>query len=224
VETPTLPPHTGTKAGGSIKISPPLKKKKKKKKKGQVRSGQVRSGQVRSGQVRSGQVRSGQVRSGQVRSGQVRSGQVRSGQVRSGQVRSGQVRSGQVRSGPLQGAVRPCRWWRGLSNRSDARGDAGGSFALLAGSPMPARVERTGENKGRLNPQDPPRKSWHGNWRTRGRSELRLWSNADQPSYTVTAAHTSTTLASVAGVRRVRTRGRGACLNRPAREEATSIK
>jgi hypothetical protein len=53
VETPTLPPHTGTKAGGSIKISPPLKKKKKKKK-GQVRSGQVRSGQVRSGQVRSG--------------------------------------------------------------------------------------------------------------------------------------------------------------------------
>jgi hypothetical protein len=59
VETPTLPPHTGTKAGGSIKISPPLKKKKK----GQVRSGQVRSGQVRSGQVRSGQVRSGQVRS-----------------------------------------------------------------------------------------------------------------------------------------------------------------
>jgi hypothetical protein len=114
---------------------------------GQVRSGQVRSGQVRSGQVRSGQVRSGQVRSGQVRSGQVRSGQVRSGQVRSGQVRSGQVRSGQVRSGPLQGAVRPCRWWRGLSNRSDARGDAGGSFALLAGSPMPARVERTGEKQ-----------------------------------------------------------------------------
>jgi hypothetical protein len=145
VETPTLPPHTGTKAGGSIKISPPLKKKKKKKK-GQVRSGQVRSGQVRSGQVRSGQVRSGQVRSGQVRSGQVRSGQVRSGQVRSGQVRSGQVRSGQVRSG-LQGAVRPCRWWRGLSNRSEARGDAGGSFALLAGSPMPARLERTGEKQ-----------------------------------------------------------------------------
>jgi hypothetical protein len=66
------------------------------------------------------------------------------------------------------------------------------------------------KNKGRLNPQDPPRKSRHGNWRTRGRSELR---------YTVTAAHTSTTLASVAGVRRVRTRGRGACLNRPAREE-----
>jgi hypothetical protein len=64
-----------------------------------------------------------------------------------GQVRSGQVRSGQVRSGPLQGAVRPCRWWRGLSNRSDARGDAGGSFALLAGSPMPARVERTGEKQ-----------------------------------------------------------------------------
>jgi hypothetical protein len=63
---------------------------------------------------------------------------------RSGQVRSGQVRSGQV---PLQGAVRPCRWWRGLSNRSDARGDAGGSFALLAGSPMPARVERTGEKQ-----------------------------------------------------------------------------
>jgi hypothetical protein len=109
----------------------PRKKKKKKKK----RSGQVRSGQVRSGQVRSGQVRSGQVRSGQVRSGQVRSGQVRSGQVRSGQVRSGQVRSGQV---PLQGAVRPCRWWRGLSNRNDARGDAGGSFALLVGSPMPS--------------------------------------------------------------------------------------
>jgi hypothetical protein len=232
-----------------LKVSSPHAHKKKKKKKirsgqvgsgrvgsgrvgsgrvgsGRVGSGQVRSGQVRSGQVRSGQVRSGQVRSGQVRSGQVRSGQVRSGQVRSGQVRSGQVRSGQVRSGqvPLQGAVRPCRWWRGLSNRSDARGDAGGSFALLAGSPMPARVERTGENKGRLNPQDPPRKSWHGNWRTRGRSELRLWSNADQPSYTVTAAHTSTTLASVAGVRRVRTRGRGACLNRPAREEATSIK
>jgi hypothetical protein len=76
------------------------------------------------------------------RSGQVRSGQVRSGQVRSGQVRSG---PGQVRSG--QGAVRPCRWWRGLSNRSDARGDAGGSFALLAGSPMPARVERTGEKQ-----------------------------------------------------------------------------
>jgi hypothetical protein len=135
------------------------KKKKKKKKKGQVRSGQVRSGQVRSGQVRSGQVRSGQVRSGQVRSGQVRSGQVRSGQVRSGQVRSGQVRSGQVRSGqvrsgqvrsgqvPLQGAVRPCRWWRGLSNRSEVRGDAGGSFALLAGSPMPARLERTGEKQ-----------------------------------------------------------------------------
>jgi hypothetical protein len=119
---------------------PSSRKKKKKKKKGQVRSGQVRSGQVRSGQVRSGQVRSGQVRSGQVRSGQVRSGQVRSGQVRSGQVRSGQVRS-------LQGAVRPCRWWRGLSNRSDARGDAGGSFALLAGSPMPARVERTGEKQ-----------------------------------------------------------------------------
>jgi hypothetical protein len=71
----------------------------------------------------------------------VRSGQVRSGQVK---VRSGQVRSGQV---PLQGAVRPCRWWRGLSNRSDARGDAGGSFALLAGSPMPARVERTGEKQ-----------------------------------------------------------------------------
>jgi hypothetical protein len=117
------------------------KKKKKKKRSGQVRSGQVRSGQVRSGQVRSGQ---GQVRSGQVRSGQVRSGQVRSGQVRSGQVRSGQVRSGQV---PLQGAVRPCRWWRGLSNRSDARGDAGGSFALLAGSPMPARLERTGEKQ-----------------------------------------------------------------------------
>jgi hypothetical protein len=66
---------------------------------------------------------------GQVRSGQVRSGQVRSGQVRSGQVRSGQVRSGQVRS------------------RNDARGDAGGSFALLVGSPMPARVERTGEKQ-----------------------------------------------------------------------------
>jgi hypothetical protein len=106
VETPTLPPHTGTKAGGSIKISPPLKKKKKKKKK--------------------------------------KKGRVGSGQVRSGQVRSGQVRSGQV---PLQGAVRPCRWWRGLSNRSDARGDAGGSFALLAGSPMPARLERTGEKQ-----------------------------------------------------------------------------
>jgi hypothetical protein len=128
-------------------LLPRKKKKKKKVRSGQVRSGQVRSGQVRSGQVRSGQVRSGQVRSGQVRSGQVRSGQVRSGQVRSGQVRSGQVRSGQVRSGPLQGAVRPCRWWRGLSNRSDARGDAGGSFALLAGSPMPARVERTGEKQ-----------------------------------------------------------------------------
>jgi hypothetical protein len=52
-----------------------------------------------------------------------------------------------VRSGPLQGAVRPCRWWRGLSNRKDARGDAGGSFALLAGSPMPARLERTGEKQ-----------------------------------------------------------------------------
>jgi hypothetical protein len=43
---------------------------------------------------------------------------------------------------------------------------------------------------GQLDPQDPPRKSWHGKWRTRGRSELRLNS--------VTAAHTSTTLASVA--------------------------
>jgi hypothetical protein len=50
------------------------------------------------------------------------------------------------------------------------------------------------------------------------------WSNADQSSHIVTAAHTSTTSASVAGVRRVRTRGRGACLNRPAREETTSIK
>jgi hypothetical protein len=83
------------------------------------------------------------------RSGQVRSGQVRSGQVRSGQVRSGQVRSGQVRS-RSRGQVprsRPCRWWRGLSNRNDARGDAGGSFALLAGSPMPARFERTGEKQ-----------------------------------------------------------------------------
>ncbi|KAJ3617767.1 hypothetical protein MTP99_006861 [Tenebrio molitor] len=30
------------------------------------------------------------------------------------------------------------------------------------------------KNKGQLNPQDPPRKLWHGNWRTRGRSELRL--------------------------------------------------
>jgi hypothetical protein len=155
----------------------PSSRKKKKKKKKKKRSGQVRSGQVRSGQVRSGQVRSGQVRSGQVRSGQVRSGQVRSGQVRSGQVRSGQVRSaGQVGGTytkigtiqrrlawplrkddtqnreafhifPLQGAVRPCRWWRGLSNRNDARGDAGGSFALLVGSPMPARFERTGEKQ-----------------------------------------------------------------------------
>jgi hypothetical protein len=47
----------------------------------------------------------------------------------------------------LQGAVRPCRWWRGLSNWNDAPGDAGGSFALLAGSPMPARLERTGEKQ-----------------------------------------------------------------------------
>jgi hypothetical protein len=54
------------------------------------------------------------------------------------------VRSGQV---PLQGAVRPCRWWRGLSNGSDAPGDAGGSFAFLAGSPMPARLELTGEKQ-----------------------------------------------------------------------------
>jgi hypothetical protein len=53
----------------------------------------------------------------------------------------------QASMGPLQGAVRPCRWWRGLSNRSDARGDAGGSFVLLAGSPMPARLERTGEKQ-----------------------------------------------------------------------------
>jgi hypothetical protein len=46
-----------------------------------------------------------------------------------------------------------------------------------------------------------------------GEIRAMVWSNADQPSHTVTAAHTSTTLASVAGVRRVRTRGRGACLN-----------
>jgi hypothetical protein len=62
---------------------------------------------------------------------------------------SGQVRSGQA---PLQGAVRPCRWWRGLSNRSEARGDAGGSFVLLAGSPMPARLERTGEKQRTVQP------------------------------------------------------------------------
>jgi hypothetical protein len=49
------------------------------------------------------------------------------------------------------------------------------------------------------------------------------WLNTDQSSHTVTAAHTSTTLVSVAGVRRVRIRSRGACLNRPAREETTSI-
>jgi hypothetical protein len=42
---------------------------------------------------------------------------------------------------------RPCRWWRGLSNRNDAWDDAGGRFALLAGSPMPARLERTGEKQ-----------------------------------------------------------------------------
>jgi hypothetical protein len=100
----------------------------------------------RSGQVTSRHVRSDQIRSGHVTSRQVRSGQVRSGQVTSRHVTSRHVRSGQV-SVPLQGAVRPCRWWRGLSNRSDARGDAGGSFALLAGSPMPARVERTGEKQ-----------------------------------------------------------------------------
>jgi hypothetical protein len=119
--------------------------------------------------------------------------------------------SGQVRS--LQGAVRPCRWWRGLSNRSDARGDAGGSFALLAGSPMPARVERTGEKQRTAQPSG-----------STTEVVARELANPDQPSHTVTAAHTSTTLASVAGVRRVRTRGRGACLNWPAREETTSIK
>jgi hypothetical protein len=83
-------------------------------------------------------------RSGRVGSGRVGSGRVGSGRVGSGRVGSGRVGSGQV---PLQGAVRPCRWWRGLSNRNDARGDAGGSFALLVGSPMPARFERTGEKQ-----------------------------------------------------------------------------
>ncbi|KAH0813360.1 hypothetical protein GEV33_009431 [Tenebrio molitor] len=33
------------------------------------------------------------------------------------------------------------------NNRNDAWGDAGGSFALLAGSPMPARLERTGKKQ-----------------------------------------------------------------------------
>jgi hypothetical protein len=55
--------------------------------------------------------------------------------------------------GPNQGAVRPCRW-QGHPCRQ-------GSSGLV-------------KNKGRLNPQNPPRKSWHGNWRTRGRSELRF--------------------------------------------------
>jgi hypothetical protein len=53
----------------------------------------------------------------------------------------------QVKVQPLQGAVRPCRWWRGLTNPSEARGDAGGSFALLGGSPIPARLERPGEKQ-----------------------------------------------------------------------------
>jgi hypothetical protein len=131
------------------------------------------------------------------------------------------VRSGQV---PLQGAVRPCRWWRGLSNRSDARGDAGGSFALLAGSPMPARVERTGEKQRTAQPSGSTTEVVARELAIPGEIRATVWSNADQPSHTVTAAHTSTTLASVAGVRRVRTRGRGACLNWPAREETTSIK
>jgi hypothetical protein len=96
--------------------------------------------------------------------------------------------------------------------------------ALLAGSLMSARVERTDEKQRTAQPSGSTTKVVARELANPGEIRATDWSNADQPSHTVTAAHTSTTLASVAGVRRVRTRGRGACLNRPAREEATSIK
>jgi hypothetical protein len=94
----------------------------------------------------------------------------------------------------------------------------------LAGPPMPARLERTGEKQRTAQPSESTTKVVARELANPGEIRATVWSNADQPSHTATAAHTSTTLASVAGVRRVRTRGRGARLNRPPREEETSIK
>jgi hypothetical protein len=88
---------------------------------------------------------------------------------------------------------------------------------------MPARLERTGEKQSTAQPSGSTTRVVARELANPGEIRATVWSNVNQ-SHTVTAAHTSTTRARVAGVHRVRTRGRGACLNRPAREEATSIK
>jgi hypothetical protein len=63
----------------------------------------------------------------------------------------------------------------------------------LAGPPMPARLERTGEKQRTAQPSESTMKVVARELAYPGEIRATVWSNADQPSHTVTAAHTSTT-------------------------------